>query len=167
LDFNDLITLEELRRLVAKYCLFIDQQRFNDLPALFTDDARLTSKYLRTEEARELGRTKTSGLSVELMTEQRAGGTLRPSSSVPGPTGGAEIAAFIRSQVGADLSTHQANCNYIDVDGPDRAHGTWEMNYLDGRELWFGYYEVQFSRVAGDWKIATISAARNIGLKFG
>ncbi|MEU1597145.1 nuclear transport factor 2 family protein [Streptomyces sp. NPDC005708] len=139
-----LSTIEDLRRLMARYVRYADHQRWQDLAGLFTPDGTFTplkpdgSVWLRMEGREEIAATVGA-----------AGG--------PG-----------------HVLVHHLFSDEIDVESPTSAQGVWAMEDIITRpedaevsEVFpfkgmhgFGHYHARFVQVDGSWYIAELKLTR-------
>jgi hypothetical protein len=134
LDVEDLAAMEEIRRLEARYAYYADHKQWEDLAGLFTPDG-----WFRPLDA--------------------AGNQL---SYMSGP---ADIAAQLRSRMTGDVQPiHQLFTHEIDIESPSSASAVWAMADLifrgDGVTRGWGHYRVTYSKVDGQWLIATRTLTR-------
>ncbi|GAB3208282.1 nuclear transport factor 2 family protein [Nocardia tengchongensis] len=136
--------IEELRRVMARYVHFADQQRWEDLAGLFTPDGTFTphkpdgSVWMRMQGRDEI-----------VATLQQSGG--------------ADVVLI-----------HHLFSDEIDVDSPTSARGVWSMEDLisrvEGTEIpeglpfvgmhGFGHYHAQFLKTDGLWRITELIQTR-------
>jgi hypothetical protein len=70
------------------------------------------------------------------------------------PTTPNGIVGFIERSLAIPQSSHHSTCCDIELIDDDNAHGTWEALYVtEGHPICFGFYENDFRRVDGRWKI--------------
>ncbi|TYB54575.1 nuclear transport factor 2 family protein [Nonomuraea sp. PA05] len=139
-----LTTIEELRRLMARYVRYADHQRWQDLANLFTPDGTFTplkpdgSVWLRME-----------GKDAIAATVGASGG--------PGVT-----------------LVHHLFSDEIDVGSATEAHGVWAMEDIVSRPddaptsedipfrsmHGFGHYHARFVKAGGSWRIAELRQTR-------
>ena len=118
-SIEQLVALEEIRALQARYCIYLDKKRWTDLAGLFAPDARL-----------ELNDRADS------------------------PTTPEGIVRFIENSLAVLQTSHHSTCSDIELIDDDHAHGVWEALYVtEGNPICFGFYENDFRRVDGSWKI--------------
>lgn len=139
-----LATIEDLRRLMARYVRYADHQRWQDLAGLFTPDGTFTPH-------------KPDG-SVWMRMEGRDG-----IAATVGGSGGPGVTLV-----------HHLFSDEIDVDSAETAHGVWAMEDIITRpedaELseaiafrgmhGFGHYHARFVRTDGRWYIAELKQTR-------
>lgn len=143
-EIERLSTIEDLRRLMARYVYNADQQRWEDLASLFTTDGTFTSHNVDGSVAR------------------RMQGRAEISESIPANLG-----------PGAVL-VHHVFSDEIDIDSATAARGVWAMEDLierpastgpDGKPRLtsmhgFGHYRPRFTKVDGAWRIAELVVTR-------
>jgi len=82
--------------------------------------------------------------------------------------GASEIAAYVRTQVGAVETVHHGHMPEIEITSATTATGVWAM---EDRLRWppggpitslhgWGHYHETYERLAGEWKIATLRLTR-------
>jgi ketosteroid isomerase-like protein len=123
MDLEELLAREEIRELVAAYCLAVDNQDWTKLESLCTSDFVL-----------ELN-DRTDG-------------------PAPGPE---NFSAYIRKYRTGEQTSHHAGSQSLVIESPTSASGVWELLYVTRGEqsrLWFGFYEHDYRRVDGRWRIA-------------
>lgn len=139
-----LATVEDLRRLMARYVRYADHQRWQDLADLFTPDGTFTpykpdgSVWLRMEGREQIVATV-------------------------GASGGPGV-----------VLVHHLFSDEIDVDSPTTAHGVWAMEDIVTRPEdapaseavsftgmhGYGHYHARFVRTGGSWRIAELKQTR-------
>jgi hypothetical protein len=139
---HQLIAIEEIKRLKARYFRFIDLQDWASFATLFTDDAVMDMR--------------------EGMPERDA-----EDSVLRGPL---EISAFARETVGAVGHTvHHGYMPEIEILTDTSATGIWAMSdrlrRVDGLRgvvvfTGFGHYHDSYARVDGDWLIRHVRLTR-------
>jgi hypothetical protein len=84
-------------------------------------------------------------------------------------SGRSDIVAFVSKRMKGVISVHHGHMPDIELDGPDRAHGSWAMSdYLeepvvDGRRVQmrgYGYYFEDYRKEGGSWRIANLRLTR-------
>lgn len=146
-DIERLSTVEDLRRLMARYARYADEQRWGDLAGLFTPDGTFTPhKPDGTVWLRMSGRDEIAA---------KIG-----SSAGPG-----------------DVLIHHLFSDEIDVESATAARGTWSMEDLitrpetgPGADIpeqfafksmhGFGHYHGTFTKADGTWYIAELTQTR-------
>ena len=133
---EDLLAIEAIRQLKAAYCRLVDTKQWDRLQALFTADA-----------------------------------TVEGFGSVPDGAGPAAFVARVAERIGASVSIHHVHAPEIALTGPATARGVWPMvDYVEflpgahpaGGRGWvgWGFYEEEYARVDGEWRIAFMRLAR-------
>jgi hypothetical protein len=129
--------IEEIKQLKARYCFLVDTKRWADWRALFTDDCTFDFPL-------------------------PFGPDVTPDEFVAGAA----------SSLDKVRSVHQVHSPVIDLLGPDSARGVWAMfDWLelppdhpasDGHphRLGYGYYEEEYRRESGSWRIAFMRLTR-------
>ncbi|ROO87760.1 SnoaL-like protein [Actinocorallia herbida] len=137
-------TTEDLRRLMARYVRYADQQRWQDLTDLFTPDGTFTPH-------------KPDG-SVWLHMDGR-----EEIAATVGASGGPGVTLV-----------HHLFSDEIDVDSPTTAYGVWAMEDIVTRPEdaevseaipfkrmhGFGHYHARFVKTHGSWYIAELIQTR-------
>jgi len=138
-DAQWLASREHIKELKARYCRYIDTKQWQRLATLFTDDCRF------------------EGL-----------------GSAPA---GADVATFVAgvsSRLAPTISVHHCHMPELVATGPDTARGIWSMEdfveWTDGSTVketpgsrgfyGYGYYEEEYRREGGRWKISFLRLAR-------
>lgn len=146
-DIERLSTVEDLRRLMARYVRYADHQRWQDLAGLFTPEGTYTPH-------------KPDGSVWLRMSGREQIAAMIGSSAGPG-----------------DVLVHHLFSDEIDVDSATTAHGTWAMEDLITRSETgpdadlpaqfafkamhgFGHYHGRFTEVDGTWYIAELTQTR-------
>jgi SnoaL-like domain len=139
---HQLLAIEEIKRLKAKYFRFIDLQDWDSFAALFTEDAVMDMR---------------AGM------PERDEGT----SVLHGPR---EISAFARETVGAVGHTvHHGYMPEIDICSETSARAIWAMSdrlrQVEGLRgvlvfTGFGHYHDTYERVGGSWLIKQVCLTR-------
>lgn len=126
--------LEEIKRLKARYCRFLDTKQWDALRALFADDCVFDG--------------------------------FRSAPTGSGPD------AFVeggRQRLADAVTVHQCSMPDIVFVDDDTARGTWAVHdYLEWPDrapeergyYGFGYYEEEYRRVDGRWRMATLRLRR-------
>lgn len=126
---DELADIERIKKLKARYLRFMDQRRWDEWIDLFADDATIR---------------------VTINDQQFCLWS-----------GKAEILAGNSGHNTDNVSIHHAHTPDIDVIGANRATGSWQLQdtYLrPGRkDESFGYYEDEYVRIDGFWKIRAIN----------
>jgi hypothetical protein len=136
---GELLAIEAIRQLKARYCRFVDTKQWERLADVFTPDARLEGF-----------------------------------GSVPDGADPTALIAAISKRLADAITIHHVHTPEIVLTGPDRARGIWPMmDYVDfhtgeqGAEMpadrgWigWGYYEEDYVRSDGDWRISFMRLAR-------
>jgi hypothetical protein len=127
---DELADIERIKKLKAKYLRFMDQRRWDEWIALFADDA--TIRVMINDQQFCLW------------------------------TGKAEILAGNSGHNTGNVSIHHAHTPDIEVIGSNRATGAWQLQdtYLrpgGHKDESFGYYEDEYTRIDGIWKIRSIT----------
>ncbi|MFE0631882.1 nuclear transport factor 2 family protein [Streptomyces sp. NPDC058864] len=143
-DVERLSTIEELRRLMARYVRYADQKRWQDLAGLFTPDGTFTprrpdgSVWLRMKGRADIAATVGA-------------------SSGPG-----------------DVLVHHLFSDEIDLESATGARGTWSMEDIITRPEdaevnpdfpfkgmhGYGHYHARFVKADGAWYIAELEQTR-------
>ena len=139
---EQLDAVEEIKRLKARYCRFIDTKRWEDWGALFTSDA-----------------------SMDCSDDVAEG-----SGADPIIFGRTVIADQVSRLVGPARTVHQVHSPDIELASADAAHAFWAMEdwvaFPDGigapfRSMHgYGYYEEIYARQEGRWFIAALRLTR-------
>lgn len=148
MNLEEIYSIEEIKKLKARYCRYFDTNRWNDLFALFTDDAIFDMR---------------SAGSVESADE--AGGAPELQSYKVGRD---NIAAHLAVVV-ADISSsvHFCHAPEITITSPDAATGIWALD--DWHQFHsgplksfhgFGHYEDAYVRENGAWRIKSTRLTR-------
>jgi hypothetical protein len=134
-SLDDLLALEAIRQLKAAYCRFVDTKQWQRLEALFTADAWVAGF-----------------------------------GAVPDGSGPSAFVAGVAERIGNSVSVHHVHAPEITLTGPDKAQGIWPMmDYVEftgaaagaGRGwIGWGFYEEQYARVGGEWRIGFMRLAR-------
>ena len=143
-EVERLSTIEDLRRLMARYVYNADQQRWEDLASLFTTDGTFTPHNVDGSVARRMeGRTEIA-------------------ESIPASIGPGAVVV------------HHLFSDEIDIESATAARGVWAMEDLiersastgpDGKPRFtsmhgFGHYRPRFTKTDGVWKIAELVLTR-------
>ena len=131
-----LVEVEEIKKLKARYTRFVDTQRFDDLRAIFTDDAEF--------DLAMQGRFTGADAMIDGMRERRKSSTRRtvhhchtPEIELRGPD---------------DAEGIWAMSDIVDVE----PHDGGERQAFVG----WGHYHERYRREDGTWKIAALRIAR-------
>ncbi|CAM5659807.1 MULTISPECIES: nuclear transport factor 2 family protein [Streptomyces] len=143
-EIERLSTIEELRRLMARYVYNADHQRWDELAALFTPEGTFTPH-------------NGDGTVVRHMR-----GRQEIASSIPASVGPEAVLV------------HHLFSDEIDIESAVSARGVWAMEDLIKRPArtddngnaqftemhGFGHYRARFTRADGEWKIAELVLTR-------
>ncbi len=139
---EQLDAVEEIRRVKARYCRFIDTKRWADWGALFTADALMDC----SDDVEE------------------------GSGADPIVRGRKVITDQVSGLVGAARTVHQVHSPDIELTAADQAHGFWAMedwvSFPDGIGAPFksmhgyGYYEETYALQDGRWFIGSLKLTR-------
>ena len=139
---EQLLAIEEIKQLRARYFRFVDEKKWEDLAEVFTDDAEAdySGEMVRLGQDPELGRIK---------------------------GGGKAIAGFIRQAVEPMVSVHHGHMPEITITSPTTAEGVWAMEDLlqipEGpvRSLHgFGHYRERYVKTERGWRIQKLVLTR-------
>lgn len=139
-----LSTVEDLRRLMARYVYNADLQRWEDLALIFTADGTFTPH------------------NVDGSVAARMAGRSQIAEAIPTSVGAGAVVV------------HHLFSDEIDVESETSARGVWAMEDLikrpastgpDGKPRFtsmhgFGHYRPRFTKVDGEWKIAELVLTR-------
>ena len=139
-----LSTIEDLRRLMARYVYNADRQCWEDLASLFTADGTFTPQ------------------NVDGSIAARMTGRSQIAETIPAGVGAGAVVV------------HHLFSDEIDIESETSARGVWAMEDLierpastgpDGKPRFtsmhgFGHYRPRFTKVDGDWKIAELVLTR-------
>lgn len=128
MTIDDVIAIESIRKLKAKYLRLMDQRRWDEWIALFAEDATIRVTIAGEEYCLWRGKAEilegNSGRNVD------------------------------------NESIHHGHTPDIDVDG-DRATAHWQLMdtylYPEFRTDSYGYYEDEYVRIDGVWKIRAVN----------
>ena len=133
-------SIEEIKKLKARYFRYLDTKDWTGMESLFTPDAQ----------------------AVYNVVDNRGLGTLNAPI-----VGASEIAAFIRQGVHSLITVHHGHMPEIELTSPTTARGIWAMedilqtpeNSVDVVHG-FGHYHETYRRIDGQWRIATLKLTR-------
>jgi hypothetical protein len=147
---EDLIALEEIKQLKARYFYTMDTKDWAGYAGTFTDDAEVD--FSSQQDLTAQGETQSEMLDTESWTF----------------TGGAAVAAWLEPVLGAVTSVHHGHDPQITLMGPDTATGIWPMTdrleTTDEVFLGFGHYREEYRRVDGEWLISKLVLTRLLGV---
>lgn len=131
-DYHAICTLK------ARYFRFMDEKRWDELRALFTDDVIFDLR--------------------GAMAPSRISDTYKK----PPITGAQAVTDFLRGALDAAVSLHQGFMPEIEITATDHASGVWAMTDTikapEGgpyREIrGYGHYHEKYRREGGEWRIA-------------
>jgi hypothetical protein len=141
---NQLIAVEEIKKLKARYFRCMDTKDWDGYAAVFAPDAVLD----------------VSGERGAVSDDEPADAWI--------VRGDASIAAFVKAQVGDVLTVHHGHMPEIEVTSDDSATGIWAMEDIlrwpPGGILatlhGFGHYHETYRRIDGRWRIQTCTLTR-------
>jgi glycine/D-amino acid oxidase-like deaminating enzyme len=129
MTIEDLVDIEQIKKLKAKYLRLMDQRRWDEWIELFAEES--TIRVTLSDQEFCLWRGK------------------------------AEILAGNSGHNSGNVSIHHGQTPDIDIRGGDRATGFWQLQdtYLRAgrKDESFGYYEDEYVKVDGAWKIRAIN----------
>jgi hypothetical protein len=133
----ELIDIEEISQLKARYFLHMDRKEWARWGEVFTEDATL-----------------------DVSGEYPA-----PENPAYVVTGRDHIVAFVSAALDGVISVHHGHMPIITASAPDQASGIWAMEdnlfWADGARLvGYGHYEEEYRRVGGRWHIARLRLIR-------
>jgi hypothetical protein len=127
-DSNSLLEIEEIKKLKARYWRLMDQRRWDDWATLFCEDA-----------------------TVECIIEGKTAFFWK---------GKDEIVAGNRESNKGAKSVHHGHAPEIDLTSDTTATGLWSLFDVflgpNGRVDWYGFYEDEFAKISGAWKIKRV-----------
>jgi len=131
-DIERLDSIEAITQLKARYFRCMDTKNWDAMREVFTDD-------------------------VVVDTTQDAGGEAIH--------GGEVFMSFLRGVIGDVITVHHGHMPEITVTSPTTATGIWAMEDMlrwpDGSEMHgFGHYHETYEKIAGDWRIKTLTLTR-------
>ena len=134
-SLDRLLAADAIRQLKASYCRFVDTKQWGRLTALFAPDARVEGF-----------------------------------GSVPDGSDAAAFVEGVAAFLGPAISIHHVHEPQILVSGPDTARAVWPMmDYVERPAaptpeergwIGWGFYEEDYVRSAGIWRIAFMRLAR-------
>lgn len=147
-DTANLLAIEQIKQLKARYFRGVDAKDFALLRAVFADHA--------VADYRNATLDPRSG--VDLM----KAGTDAPIE------GGETIARWIIEAMKSLLSVHHGHMPEITMTGEDSAEGIWAMEdrlyFKEGSRqrgvAGYGHYYESYARIAGEWKITAVKLVR-------
>ena len=118
---------------------------------------RLKARYFRTMDTKDwdgMRQVFTDGVVVD--TTASGGGVV---------TGAEEFVAFLRETLADAVTAHHGHMPEIEVTSPTTATGIWALQDLivwpnGTRLLGFGHYHEAYEKVAGEWRIASLTLTR-------
>lgn len=148
---GDLIEIEQIRQLKARYFRSIDRKLFADVSDLFTQDAAFDLEGIVEREPTS-GVVITPGLDAFFSGRERA--VIR---------GHENIAHFIRTMLEPVISIHHGFTPEIEITGPGLAKGTWPMEdmFFDPapphRKMrhGHGHYRETYRKEGERWRISS------------
>ena len=138
MSLEDLIAIEEIKQLKARYFRCMDTKDWAGLTDVFAPDAEL-------DMSGEMGEGAEPGVGVT--------------------RGQAEIGAFMKAAVEHIVTVHHGHMPEITITSPTTATGIWSMEdklrWPDGQEMHgYGHYHETYEKVDGAWKIKTETLTR-------
>jgi SnoaL-like domain len=147
MTLETLISIEEIRQLMARYARYADARQWDSLAGLFTPDGTFTSHAVD------------GGIVADMKGRQAIEETLAAVNA------------------GDVVPIHMLLTSEIEPAGPDTAHGTYAMADLiyrgegytggDGADLpdfrvmrGWGHYDADFVKTDGEWRIRTLVQTR-------
>jgi hypothetical protein len=89
----------------------------------------------------------------------------RDDSPPPGPEN--LVKYIMKYRKPGEIMSHLATNGCISIESPEVAKGVWELIYVtrgDEPRLWFGFYEHDYRRVNGYWRIARLHRINNFSV---
>jgi hypothetical protein len=147
---EDLIAIEEIKQLKARYFYTMDTKDWAGYAGTFTDDAEID--FSSQQDLTEQGESASEMLDTESWRM----------------IGGDAAAAWLEPVLGKVTSVHHATDPQITLTGPDAATAIWPMtDRLETSEevfLGFGHYHEEYRRVDGEWLISKLLLTRLLGV---
>ncbi len=138
-SMDDVATIEEIRRLKARYFRFLDLKDWEAWGQVFTEDATLKA-------------------------DRSAPHTGLPVKATPKLVGRAEIVAFVQESVGAAVTVHHGHMPEIEILSQTTARGVWAMEDIVERTdrvmHGHGHYHETYTREGGVWRISSLRLTR-------
>jgi hypothetical protein len=136
---QELLAIEAIRRLKARYFRYLDTKRFEEWSLLFTADAVLTV---------DVGITTWGG----------------DPAPTPALEGRQAILAEVSQRFPNTLTVHHGHMPEIDIIDEDHAEAIWALgDIVESRESarnGAGHYHEQYVREDGEWRIARLHLTR-------
>lgn len=138
LTVEDLIAIEEIKQLKARYFRSVDTMNMDSWLQCFTEDVDLTFE-----------------LSVRLSEDQEV--------ETARFTGKAELEGWWNG-LSRKQTVHHGHMPEITIVSENEASGIWAMEdiveFSDGLLWGYGHYHEKYRRIDGEWKIATLRLTR-------
>jgi hypothetical protein len=141
MESNDLVAIEQIKQLKARYFRCMDTKDWSGFAEVFAPDAVMD-------------------MSSEMRDSTTAGdGVTR---------GGPEIATFVKGAVDAVQTVHHGHMPEIEITSPTSARGIWAMEdklrWPEGGPIrtlhGYGHYHETYEKLDGNWRIKTITLSR-------
>jgi hypothetical protein len=131
----ELLDVEAIKQLKARYCLLLDLKHWDEWRALFTEDARFEGIPYPPDISRD------------------------------------DFVARLSARLEPLTTIHQVHNGAVELTGPTTARGLWAMfDDLEGKEqpendefprrFGYGYYEEEYRKDGGEWRIAFLRLTR-------
>jgi SnoaL-like protein len=145
---EQLISIEEIKGLKARYFRYLDTKEWNLLSECLTPDAVCDYRGAATDPA--------------------TGFNAVPSATGKALNGRLEVIAALSAGLCGVVSAHQGYLPEIEVDTDNSAHGIWAMcDYLRfpmgapvAQLVGFGHYHESYERQQGVWRISSLRLTR-------
>jgi hypothetical protein len=146
MDINDLVALEEIRVLKARYCRLCDTRQWDELFSLFTEDAVFGAPEADNRDPGDITQAYKVGYAA-------------------GRDNIAEIYRGMSESIGEMV--HQAFMPELELTSPDTATGIWGLEdlfwYTSGPVKTFhgyGHYHDTYVREDGVWRFKSVLVSR-------
>jgi hypothetical protein len=150
LTLEQLIAIEEIKQLKARYFYSLDNKEWDAYAAVFTDDAVIDFSAHGDLIAQNSGPSEVIDSDSWVF------------------TGGKALADSVRAGLANTVSAHGGHDPLISITAADEAVGTWPMtDRLESfGELFvgYGYYHEDYRMIDGSWHISGLRMTRLLGI---
>ncbi len=148
--------IDGIRATKYEYCRLADNGRYDEFGDLFTDDYLCELWFLPPVGSDEPNVIRFSSKAewVDFVDRNGAARAAVDAAARADASGGVTVPAQEGDLVLKSGMAHQMHGGRIEFTGPDSARAIWPSYFGDGAEATLGYYDEEYRREGGRWKIA-------------
>jgi SnoaL-like domain len=155
-DVGRLKDIEGIRATKYEYCRLADNGRYVEFAELFTDDYVCELWFLPPKGSEEptVMRFESKTEWVDFVDRNGAARAAVDAAARSEASGEVTVPEQVGDLVLRSGMVHQMHGGKIEFTGPDTARAIWPSYFGDGDEATLGYYDEEYRREDGRWKIA-------------